>query len=73
MDRVIRQLVPRSELSRSEYNNVGLTLGSEIYQGRHLLLHYDIYKLFIIISQNVLSTIKNSWKTFFFFLQHPLV
>lgn len=72
MDRVIRQLVPRSELSRSEYNNVGLTLGSEIYQGRHLLLHYDIYKLFTIISQNVLTTMKNSWK-WFYILQDPLV
>lgn len=60
MDRVIQTTGAKFILGRSEYNNFGLTLCSETCQGRHLLLYYDNYKLFIIISKNVLSTVKDT-------------
>jgi len=58
MDRVIHTTGTKLILSKSKYNNLGLTLCSENCQGRHLLLCYDNYKLFIIISKTVLSTMK---------------
>lgn len=58
MDRVIHTTGTKLILSKSKYNNLGLTLCSETCQGRHLLLCYDNYKLFIIISKTVLSTMK---------------
>lgn len=72
MYRVIQTTGAKLILGRSEYNNFGLTLCSETCRGRYLLTHDDNYKLLIMISKNVLSTMKNTGGNGFIIFQYML-